>query len=282
LFADTTKEDYRLSKLSPCIDAGNPDVRYNDIDGSRNDIGAYGGPYADSLWRYRNGTSLAIDSITASPLDTVHVNINGEWVNGITGIGLTLSYDPSLITLSNANVSTLARSFSLEKTKLKPGSIQLLLGGNKAITGENGSLITLHLLINTDKTMTTFLSFDSATVTDEATSTRRIFNLRDGRIRIITSVDNQKTIPVAFSLFQNYPNPFNPTTRISFSLPSRTFVSLKVYDVLGREVATVVSEELPAGSYTRQWDAKGSASGVYFYRLQAGSFVETKKMLLLK
>ena len=89
-------------------------------------------------------------------------------------------------------------------------------------------------------------------------------------------------VPAEFSLAQNYPNPFNPSTRISFSLPSITFVSLRVFDAMGRQVATLVSEELSAGNYSRQWNAAGMPSGVYFYRLQAGSFTETKKLVLLR
>jgi photosystem II stability/assembly factor-like uncharacterized protein len=93
---------------------------------------------------------------------------------------------------------------------------------------------------------------------------------------------SQGTVPTSVTLEQNYPNPFNPTTTISFAIPSRSLVSLKVFDVLGREVSTILSEELQAGSYTRQWNASAMASGIYFYRLQAGTFTETKKLLLLK
>ena len=89
-------------------------------------------------------------------------------------------------------------------------------------------------------------------------------------------------IPVEFSLKQNFPNPFNPSTTISFSLPSKSHVSLKIYDVMGRDVATLASEELTAGTHTRQWIADGVPSGVYFYCLQAGSFIETKKILHLR
>jgi len=89
-------------------------------------------------------------------------------------------------------------------------------------------------------------------------------------------------VPKRFELFQNYPNPFNPSTTITFSIPAESFVSLKVYDVIGREIANVVSEELVAGNYKRQWNASGMSSGVYFYRIQAGNFVETKKMILLR
>jgi photosystem II stability/assembly factor-like uncharacterized protein len=100
---------------------------------------------------------------------------------------------------------------------------------------------------------------------------------------MITSVERlQSDVPMQFSLSQNYPNPFNPATTISFSIPTRSFVSLKVYDAVGREVSTLVSEELAAGMYSKQWEAAGFASGTYFYRLQAGTFTETKKLILLR
>jgi hypothetical protein len=96
-------------------------------------------------------------------------------------------------------------------------------------------------------------------------------------------VKNSKIKQFRFALNQNYPNPFNPTTNISFSIPSKSFVSLKVFDLLGREVATLVSEEMLAGNHSRQWNAINIPSGVYFYRLQAGSsYNETKKLILLK
>jgi hypothetical protein len=106
----------------------------------------------------------------------------------------------------------------------------------------------------------------------------------------ITGIQNTgMEIPSNYSLSQNYPNPFNPATTISFSLPSQSVVSLKVFDALGREVSILISEELPAGTYAQQWNAEGLASGVYFYRLsvgslagQAGVFSETKKFILLR
>jgi hypothetical protein len=98
------------------------------------------------------------------------------------------------------------------------------------------------------------------------------------------------SIPVQFELAQNYPNPFNPATTFSFSLPSKSFVSLKVFDALGREVASVASEEMTAGSHTMRWDAGKVPSGIYYYRLQArqtsggqaGAFTETRKAVLVK
>jgi hypothetical protein len=91
-----------------------------------------------------------------------------------------------------------------------------------------------------------------------------------------------RAIPAGIVLQQCYPNPFNPSTNISFSLPTRSFVALKVFDLLGREVAILVSEEISAGSYSKQWNAANMSSGIYFYRLQVGSFIETKKLVLLK
>ena len=89
-------------------------------------------------------------------------------------------------------------------------------------------------------------------------------------------------IPVYYELLQNYPNPFNPSTTIRFSLPKSDFVSLKVYDVLGNEVVTLVSENLNANTYEVSWEANGLASGVYFYKLVSGDFVDVKKMILVK
>lgn len=99
-----------------------------------------------------------------------------------------------------------------------------------------------------------------------------------------TKVEKTDELPTAFSLSQNYPNPFNPETIISWQLATSSFVILKVYDVLGNEVATLVNEEQSAGSYRIEFSSKNSeiSSGVYFYQLRAGDFVQTKKMILMK
>ena len=97
-----------------------------------------------------------------------------------------------------------------------------------------------------------------------------------------TGVSDQETLPTEFALLQNYPNPFNPSTMISYQLPVNEHVTLTMYDVLGREVATLVNERKASGNYTVEWNAAGFSSGIYIYRLKAGSFVDVKKMLLLK
>ena len=81
---------------------------------------------------------------------------------------------------------------------------------------------------------------------------------------------------------QNYPNPFNPSTIIKYSIPTSEFVTLKVYDVLGNEVATLVNEEKPAGNYQVDYKSSNLSSGTYFYKITMGKFSETKKMIVLK
>ncbi len=123
---------------------------------------------------------------------------------------------------------------------------------------------------------------DSILVTNPAWSS--ILIIAYVRVDEVGEVPNG--IPASFSLGQNYPNPFNPTTTIEFRIQSSELrtqkVSLQVYDVLGRPVATLVNGVKHPGTHMVQWDASGFGSGVYFYRLQAGEFVSTRKMLLLK
>lgn len=98
-----------------------------------------------------------------------------------------------------------------------------------------------------------------------------------------TGVENTNlNAPKNYNLFQNYPNPFNPSTSIKYSLNSQQFVTLKIFDILGREIQTIVSEEKPAGSYELIWSAENLPSGVYMYQIMAGKYINTKKMILLR
>jgi hypothetical protein len=106
---------------------------------------------------------------------------------------------------------------------------------------------------------------------------------RNGKFTYSQSVDVViSDMPKFFALQQNYPNPFNPSTVIRYQLPVNSKVSLKIYDLLGREIATLVNEEQSAGWKEVDWNATTVASGIYFYKIQSGSFIETKKMLLVK
>ena len=145
-----------------------------------------------------------------------------------------------------------------------------------------------------------FFSGDSIDVTD----VNMLITLQPGEFKIYTTVklptpepdllteikiEISESIPSNFELHQNYPNPFNPSTKIRYAIPAvgtslmkfLQSVQLKVYDVLGNEVATLVDEEKPTGSYEVEFNAINLSSGIYFYQLRAGSFVETKKIILL-
>ncbi len=98
----------------------------------------------------------------------------------------------------------------------------------------------------------------------------------------LVSVQKNTNEITSFYLSQNYPNPFNPTTEVRYSIPQTSKIVIKVFDILGNEIETLVNEEKHIGTYELTWNAEQLPSGIYFYRLQAGSFVETKKMVLMK
>ncbi len=137
------------------------------------------------------------------------------------------------------------------------------------------------------KPVISFYSIDTTNVavfwTHEENGKQDIWMAKTVFAPILGAVTEPPQNPGNYSLEQNYPNPFNPSTIISYSVPSTSLVTIKVYDVLGREVLTLVNENKSAGNYSVQFNASSKfPSGVYFYRMQAGSFVQTKKLILMK
>jgi len=98
----------------------------------------------------------------------------------------------------------------------------------------------------------------------------------------LVNIKYEPPLPEFYYLSQNYPNPFNPTTCINYKLPIKGFVSLKVFDVLGKDVATLVNEEKPAGTFQVEFSSENLSSGIYFYTLNSGSYSKTKKMIVIK
>jgi hypothetical protein len=98
----------------------------------------------------------------------------------------------------------------------------------------------------------------------------------------VSEDESKLSIPDKFKLEQNYPNPFNPSTTIKYSIPKENFVTIKIYNLLGEEVVTLVNEDKTIGNYEIEFNAASLPSGIYFYRIQAGDYFETKKMILLK
>ena len=111
---------------------------------------------------------------------------------------------------------------------------------------------------------------------------RRMTEIMNDLLNIVSVDEDLSTVPFSFQLEQNYPNPFNPVTTISYLLPSRSEVLLIIYNLLGEEIVRLVDEIQPTGLHRIIWDASDVSSGIYFYKIQAGDFVQTKKMVLLK
>jgi probable HAF family extracellular repeat protein len=192
--------------------------------------------------------------------------------------GMALNQDDSLsiaqknvvgLTLVNRGSARQSNIFVKRSTYHKPGTFNysgLTIPGNAVLwfTPGNDSLTTLRILIDNGIDGT----FDDTLIVANQ----------------VTAVpgDRRSELPKEFALYQNYPNPFNPVTTIEYAVPSISHVSLKIFNVLGREVATLVNGIKVPGVYSATWDASREPSGVYFYRLQAGLFSETKKLLLLK
>ncbi|MDP2365502.1 MAG: T9SS type A sorting domain-containing protein, partial [Ignavibacteria bacterium] len=139
--------------------------------------------------------------------------------------------------------------------------------------------LTTSLLLDSSsvlgKVSSKFIAYGTGDYNDKV---KILFNKRRG----INLESSTAQIPTKFELYQNYPNPFNPTTTIKFDLPKDGLVKLEIFDILGRKITTLVNEQRTAGSYEQVFDASSLASGVYVYKLQAGDFINSKKMILVK
>jgi len=243
----------------------------------------------DSLRTIRTNDGLDVWSVATSSKRVVW----WENINGVTKIKLWM----------NDSTTTIRNTFKglyLSDNGVSSNSFDIPIDTGGVAWMENDFVLyyykfsTLQLnsydLSNyfTDKFLTTYivrLSGDNIIIEAvSALNTEKVgiylFKLGD----IVTGIENSNLsfIPEKFSLSQNYPNPFNPSTVIGYRIPVPSNVTLKIYDVLGREVSTLVNEEKPAGNYKVNFDGSNLASGVYLYRIIAGKYMQTKKMILLK
>jgi len=257
-------EFYLLPVGSPCVDAGNPDPMYNDVKHIfnpghpmppasltlRNDMGHFGGP--NSIWGYWQwpfSIELPSTPILVSPAvgDTIFTNqVTFSWEDSDP---MVLRYLLELDTADQFN------NFFVDS---------VVIGNSLDYTG-----------LEADKNYFWRVRANNAVGWSDYSEVRT-FNT------FITSISENDLLPNVFTLEQNYPNPFNPITTIKYQIPELSFVTLTIYDVLGSEVVILVNEEKPAGTYKINWYAEKLSSGIYFYRIQAGSFVEMKKMVLLR
>lgn len=180
-----------------------------------------------------------------------------------------------VVYLQNAGVETI-NSVSLNGQPLFPGTDYCAVPGRKWLSLKSPLLNGDQLMVEYENSIDRDLA---VTNWDSDIGNYLFYNQTVPPIGIDTQPANT---PGEFVLFQNYPNPFNPATNIRFQIGNAGFVSLKVYDVTGREVATLVEKNLTMGSYEYQWDAQGYANGVYFYEIKTGTIQQIKKMVLMK
>ncbi|HWA06113.1 MAG TPA: PQQ-dependent sugar dehydrogenase, partial [Ignavibacteria bacterium] len=273
---------------NPFYDDGNPATGNDDriwAYGFRNPWDFTFSPYNDSIYLTENG-STANDEI-----NFVRKGKNYGWpvcagycvpynplyrqpIDTIGGNG-AVNYAPTGILVYNGNIYPSLTGKVITSNMQSGGPVSGILRYNLGNPPFNDT-ITSHILISP------LLGTTLAQHTDGY-----IYMSRMGNGQIVKLLPdplgiNNNNEPSDFKLEQNYPNPFNPQTSISYSITEQKFISIKVFDIIGKEIVTLVNENRPAGTYEVVWNALGFPSGVYFYRLTAGSFSEEKKMVLLK
>jgi photosystem II stability/assembly factor-like uncharacterized protein len=277
LFAGTTGNIYKSQDYGNNwteINLGIPlDARITSIVASENAI--FAGSASNGIFKTTNNgtswneinadlTNTHIFQLVAMDTKLLAVTLGGVFVSDNDGTNWT----EYISGLENVNC------FAVVTDKLLAG------------TDDNG----VYLSINSGSTWTSFNTGmpDNTRIWSLAKSSDCIFAGTDKGVwrrplsEIITDVKNATELQKNFTLEQNYPNPFNPRTKISFVIPNSSFVILKIYDILGNEIETLVNEEKPSGIYEITWNATNLPSGIYFYKMQAGNYIETKKMILLK
>ncbi len=274
LFAGTTGNIYKSS------DNGNTwaeissgiaeDARITSIVASGDDI--YAGSASDGVFKLTNNET-SWTTINSNLTDT-HISQLVALDNKLFAVTLT-----GVFISDNSGTSWKADSSGLENVNCLVAVNKQLIAG----TDDNGAYLSVDNGV-------TWASLSSGMPADTriwslVVSNDNLFAGTSSGIWVtgtstLVNVEIETSVP-SFTLKQNCPNPFSTSTNISFSIPAKSFVSLKIYDRLGREVATIFSEEISAGHYTRKWNATNVPSGIYFYHLEAGSFTETKKLILL-
>ena len=232
----------------------------------------YDGLYYDfALARYNKNGDLD-SSFGADGIITTQVGANNSNANSIA-----IQNDGNIIVAGSSNNGSNI-NFTLVRYSIN-GTLDTTFGTNGKITTQVGSsddFANFVTIQNDEKIIVAGYSYNNYNYS--------VFTLARYNSGPTTGIkeENQNAKPITFALEQNYPNPFNPTTKIKYLQSNASYVSLKIYDILGSKVATLVNEEKSAGSYEVNLNGSNLSSGIYFYKIQAGNFVQTKKMILLK
>lgn len=283
LFVDQSHGNYKLSPASPAINAGFPSSAWNDVDGTRGDIGIFGGPYADMTMFASLNSRLRIANVSGVAGDTIIVPISAMGISGISGLKVLLTFDADRLSLLEAHTTALTQDFVLNRKNVGNSLVELTLQGSRTLVIDSGAVITLAFVAAQHATGCAALKFQTIQLYGANTLATEGVAFENGAVTLgPDAVGPGAKIPRGFALYQNFPNPFNPSTTIRYDLPVRADVQLKIFDILGRELLVRRIAMQPAGTHEIRLDVSTLSSGTYFYQLRAGTFVQTKKMLILK
>ncbi|MCK9426453.1 MAG: choice-of-anchor A family protein [Ignavibacteriaceae bacterium] len=231
-------------------------------------------------------------SVTVPNNSTAIVNVRGnyvDWMGGCSIVGTTKEkvllnfFEADTVKIHGINVtaSILAPKSVLDfPTGLVTGQVMVrcMFGAGQFNNSMFEGSITNNITVANFATIVSATQSSMPSIIDVPASMAMVSNKANGA----TGVENDNVVPNEFNLLQNYPNPFNPATTISFSLVNSGLVNLSVFNITGEKVATLVNKEYQTGNYTVEFNANNLPSGIYLYRLSAGNFVSTKKMILMK
>ena len=240
---------------------------------------------------YNDSVSIVLDTtnsgIPTQKLYSFHIDSKGNRWLGSHDMGLIKWVNDSTFISYNTGNSNLPNNFINEIDEDSKGNLWLATDNGFACF--NGDSITSYShLYNFSMPTIAVDQYDKVWLGTVGFYGGTLFIFDGNSLISITDIAEEQALPQQFELYQNYPNPFNPKTKITFAIPllggdeRGGLVTLKVYDILGNEIAILVNEEKPAGNYDVDFTAKNLPSGVYFYQLKAGNFIETKKMILLR
>ena len=289
-FINSENGNYRTAASSIVRDAGDPAAQWNDRDGSRNDAGIYGGPYADTTVFASANIRLRIGNVPGVPGDTVTVPVIASGILGMSGLQLTIEYDSQRLQLLNVHTAASTRSFSMVQKNIGQSLVTVEMSGSEQVVVDSATVAELSMLVQPGSTGTALVKFQNACVVSGAGEMCSVLYTESGIVDLTpTSVGGRTAaVPDVFQLMQNYPNPFNPATTVRYGIPVTSRVRMQIYNVLGQRVAELVNGEQAAGWYQVRWNANVS-TGIYFCRIDAintsdpkNRFIQVKKMLLLK
>ena len=239
--------------------------------------------YVDGSVLPQAGTAptFEINSVPASPGKSVMVPVIGKKLQHIGAISLKINYDPSVLSFQSASNAVVTGM----TTDASGGVVSISWfdqTGTHPLNIDSASIVDLNFNFVQDSTSLTFLG-DKSEIADSLGQVLQTVVYLNGKVyTMVTAVKKVPGLPTKYNLNQNYPNPFNPTTKIDFSIPKESQVVLKIYNAIGQEVSTLVNGELHAGNYSFNFNAVNLPSGIYLYRLNAGEYTATKKMILSK